>query len=558
MGAKSIFTDKVWDEEIGPRYMNERHKTARAMAAELGVSKGTLETQMRKRGFFRQTPRESLPANFLKGTAAPETRSLEEARAALMGFEWDPERPDLSMEALIELGKAACRLGRLPEFREILRCIAGLRAATGAPLPYVVWPEAAREALDAGGLGDDGEPGPELVLRTAQKPPEEAWSAWLFLGGRGAGKTLAGASWAADEAERLGPGGRLALVGATLHDVREVMIGGPSGINALPRWRGRARPVYESTRRRLVFPSGAEAWAFSAEDPDSLRGPQFAGAWADEFCAWARPDETLAMLRLGLRLGRDPRLVVTTTPRPMAALKALRAEAGCVTTHAPTRDNAEHLAPGVIARLEALYGGTRRAAQEMEGLILDVEGALFRAEDLARANLDSEAAPERFDRVVVAIDPTTTPGGDACGIVAAGRVGTQAYVLADRSMRGLSPDGWARRALACAAEFGAGAIVAEVNQGGDMVAHVLKTLDPEVVVREVRATRGKRMRAEPVAALYEQGRVTHLGRFRDLEEELMALGGDETGSLDRADALVWALTDLMLGEERQGPWFRVL
>ncbi|OGN49936.1 MAG: DNA-packaging protein [Caulobacterales bacterium RIFOXYB1_FULL_67_16] len=380
----------------------------------------------------------------------------------------------------------------------------------------------------------------------------------MFLGGRGAGKTLAGASWAADEAERLGPGGRLALVGPTLHDVREVMIGGPSGILALPRWGRGMRPVYEPTRRRLVFPNGAEARAFSAEDPDSLRGPQFAGAWADEFCAWARPDETLAMLRLGLRLGRDPRLVVTTTPRPMAGLKALRAEAGCVTTHAPTRDNAENLAPGVIARLEDLYGGTRRAAQELEGLILDTEGALFRAEDIERANRREEPAPERFERVVVAIDPTTTPGGDACGIVAAGRAEGRAWVLADRSMRGLSPDGWARRALACAAEFGAGAIVAEVNQGGDMVAHVLRTLDPAVVVREVRATRGKRMRAEPVAALYEQGRVTHLGRFRDLEEELMALGGDETGSLDRADALVWALTDLMLGEEGPGPWFRVL
>lgn len=554
MTGKSKFTDKVWNEEIGPRYANDHSVTGKQIAEELGLHEVTLSSQMRRRGFYRYQRAGTPPPAFVAAAA----EGLK--RCEILAFDWDPDKPEETMATLNARAALAAREGWLPEMGGLLRAkrFVGMDAVRFGPWAGMSLAKALGMP-DAGGLGDDdAEPGPELVLRTAQQPPEDAWSAWLFLGGRGAGKTLAGASWAADEAERLGRGGRLALVGATLHDVREVMIGGPSGINALPRWRGRARPVYESTRRRLVFPSGAEAWAFSAEDPDSLRGPQFAGAWADEFCAWARPDETLAMLRLGLRLGRDPRLVVTTTPRPMAALKALRAEAGCVTTHAPTRDNADHLAPGVIARLEDLYGGTRRAAQEMEGLILDVEGALFRAEDLARANRFEGAEPERFDRVVVAIDPTTTPGGDACGIVAAGRVGTQAYVLADRSMRGLSPDGWARRALACAAEFGAGAIVAEVNQGGDMVAHVLRTLDPEVVVREVRATRGKRMRAEPVAALYEQGRVTHLGRFRDLEEELMALGGDETGSLDRADALVWALTDLMLGDEGQGPWFRVL
>jgi phage terminase large subunit-like protein len=219
-----------------------------------------------------------------------------------------------------------------------------------------------------------------------------------------------------------------------------------------------------------VWNTGAEAHIFSAEDPDSLRGPQFHGAWADEFCAWRRPGEGLAMLRFGLRLGEDPRLLVTTTPRPIAALRALRAEASTVDTVLPTATNAHNLAPAFLDSLNAIYGGTRLAAQELEGLIVDGEGALWRAEDLARCR---GARPPGFDRVVVAVDPPATATGDACGIVVAGRLGERAFVLADRTMKGLSPMGWARRAVETARDFGAAAIVAEANQGGEMVRGLL-------------------------------------------------------------------------------------
>ncbi len=527
------------------------------MAGQLGVCEVTLTSQMRRRGYRR-----NVPANRLPRAARPRPR--QPGLSDLLRFDFDPADPAASLKSVMDQARRAADEGRIGHFRElmrsalllwrVLRDVARPWPAEASP-PAGPPPPAPMPAPPPDPPPPASPPVPSLTLRPAQTPPKGSWSTWLFMGGRGAGKTLAGSAWLAGAADRVG---RLALVGATLHDVREVMIGGPSGLMALPRWIGGERPVYEPSRRRLRFPNGAEAWVFSAEDPDSLRGPQFEAAWADEFCAWARPEETLAMLRLGLRLGADPRLVITTTPRPMAALRALKAEAACVATHAPTRDNAAHLAPGFLDGLTALYGGTRREAQEMEGLIVEVEGGLFRAEDLARAR-DGER-PVRFDRIVVAVDPSTTAGGDACGIVAAGRAGDVAYVLADRSMRGLSPDAWARRAIATLDAVGPGVIVAEVNQGGEMVVQTLRTARPDVRVRQVRATQGKRLRAEPVAALYEQGRVRHLGRFRELEEELMAVGGPDDGrlSLDRADALVWAVTDLMLTPRGQGPSFRVL
>lgn len=379
--------------------------------------------------------------------------------------------------------------------------------------------------------------------RHQQQPEHVDWSTWLMLGGRGAGKTFAGARWMTWNALAYPS---LALVGATLHDVREVMIDGPSGLRAMsgPRFR----PRWETSRKRLVWPNGAVAHAFSAEDPDSLRGPQFHAAWADEFCAWPKPDQTLAMLRFGLRLGEDPRLVVTTTPRPIRALKTLIAQPGVEVTRAGTAANADNLAPAFLSTLQGLYGGTRLAAQELDGLIVEDEGGLFRAEDLARCR---GALPARFDRVVVAVDPPATATGDACGIVVVGRLDGRAFVLADRSAKGLSPDGWARRAVAAAHDFAAHALVAEANQGGDMVRAVLAQADPPCAVKLVRASIGKRARAEPVAALYEQGRVIHCGPFPALEEELMALGtGDLGHSPDRADALVWAVSELMLGVGR--------
>ncbi len=384
-----------------------------------------------------------------------------------------------------------------------------------------------------------------------QRPPKVPWRTWLLLGGRGSGKTWVGAGWLVEQAWR---GGRFALVGPSLHDVQEVMIEGPSGLRAQSPRALRFR--HEKSRRRVVWNTGAEAHIFSAEDPDSLRGPQFHGAWADEFCAWRRPGEGLAMLRFGLRLGEDPRLLVTTTPRPIAALRALRAEASTVDTVLPTATNAHNLAPAFLDSLNAIYGGTRLAAQELEGLIVDGEGALWRAEDLARCR---GARPPGFDRVVVAVDPPATATGDACGIVVAGRLGERAFVLADRTMKGLSPMGWARRAVETARDFGAAAIVAEANQGGEMVRGLLAQAEAPCPVRLVHARFSKRVRAEPVAALYERGLVVHCDAFPALEEELMALGCDEGGaSPDRADALVWALTDLMLGRVAKRPRVRVL
>ena len=371
-------------------------------------------------------------------------------------------------------------------------------------------------------------------------PRDVDWRTWVLLGGRGSGKTFAGARWLAQMALTVP---RMALVGPTLHDVREVMVEGASGLRATS---GPAfRPRWESSRRRLVWPNGAAAYAFSAEDPDSLRGPQFHAAWADEFCAWPKAGETLAMLRFGLRLGEDPRLVVTTTPRPTRALKVLMAEPGVVTTRAGTAANAENLAPRFLATLEALYGGTRLAAQELDGIVVETDGGLFRAEDLASCR---GAPPARFDRVVVAVDPPATARGDACGVVVAGRRDGRAYVLADRTARGLSPNGWASLAVAAAVDFDADALVAEANQGGDMVRSVLAQAAPPCPIKLVRASVGKRARAEPVAALYEQGKVVHCGAFPALEEELMGLGDGDLGhSPDRADALVWALSELMLG-----------
>jgi phage terminase large subunit-like protein len=369
-----------------------------------------------------------------------------------------------------------------------------------------------------------------------------------MMGGRGSGKTYAGARWLAELAE--GENLTLALLGPALHDVREVMVEGVSGLKAVAR--AAHRPTWEAGRRRLVFPSGSVAYAFSAEDPDSLRGPQFHAAWADELCAWRRPDEVLANLRMGLRLGGRPRLAVTTTPRPIAALRRLLAEPALVREVAPTAANAANLSPGFLAHLRSLYGGTRLEAQELEGVIVESDGALFRVEDLRRAR---GAKPARLDRVVVAVDPPATAHGDACGIVVVGRRDDRAFVLEDATVRGRSPAGWAAHVADVAARHGADAVVAERNQGGEMVRTLLAQAGCGARIQLVWAGRAKRARAEPVAALYEQGGVVHCGDFPALEEEMMALGEGGT-SPDRADALVWAVTHLLLGARPARPRVR--
>lgn len=388
-------------------------------------------------------------------------------------------------------------------------------------------------------------------LHDHQIAEETDWSTWVLLGGRGSGKTFAGAWWLSEQART--DGRVLALVGPALHDVREVMIEGPSGLKAM----GEAgyRPVWEASRRRLRWPNDSVAYAYSAEDPDALRGPQFDAAWVDEFCAWRNPERTLSTLRFALRRGTDPRLVVTTTPRPMGALRRLLAEPGVEVSRAGTAVNAANLAPGFLGHLRRLYAGTRLEAQELEGQIVETDGALFRAEDLARAR---GSRPVELDRVVVAVDPPATAHGDACGIIVAGRRDRTAYVLADETVRGLSPAAWARVVASVARREGAEAVIAEVNQGGDMVRTLLAQAGCDCPVRSVHATRSKRARAEPVAALYEQGRVVHCAALPALEEDMMALGSGEGGpSPDRADALVWAVTHLLL-ETRSVPRLRPL
>lgn len=377
----------------------------------------------------------------------------------------------------------------------------------------------------------------------------------MVIGGRGAGKTRLGAEWVQGVACGLSPFAleryaSVALVGETLTDVREVMIEGPSGIRAVA---GREGPRFEPSRRRLVWDrSGAVAQMFSAEDPDSLRGPQFAAAWCDELAKWKHMDETFDMLQFGLRLGRLPLQLVTTTPRPAELVRRLMADPAFHLTRMTTRDNAGNLAAGFLAAIEARYGGTRLGRQELEGeLIEDRENALW-----TRARVEAAVAPDLvrrpLSRVVVAVDPPagSRRSSDACGIVAAGLAGPNlALVLADATVQGLTPQGWAARAVALYHELEADCIVAEVNQGGDMVAAVIRNVDATVPVRGVRANRGKWTRAEPVAALYEQGCVRHAARFPALEDEMCDFGPDGLSSgrsPDRLDALVWAIAELML------------
>lgn len=381
--------------------------------------------------------------------------------------------------------------------------------------------------------------------RAEQLAPPGRWRAWVFMGGRGAGKTRAGAEWVAAQARRA-RSGRIALIGPTFHDVREVMVEGPSGVRALPY----ERPLYEASRKRLLWANGAEAFCFSAEDPESLRGPQFDAAWADELCFWSYPEEALQTLAHGLRLGDRPLLMASTTPRPTRALKGLIAQPDTVVTRSETWANSANLAPDFIAALTERWTGSARQRQELLGeLIEDAEGALWRRADLEAVRVRTHGA---LDRIVVAVDPPAGVGAGvaSCGIVAAGRYGEprRAIVLADASVQGLAPHAWAARAATLARTLNADAIVAEANNGGEMVRAVLKAAAPDIPVHMVRASVGKRARAEPIAAFYAQGRVSHAGAFAALEDEMCSFGADGfSASPDRLDALVWALTDLLLG-----------
>ncbi|MGX9350680.1 DNA-packaging protein [Shimia sp. W99] len=405
-----------------------------------------------------------------------------------------------------------------------------------------------------------------------QLPPEGDWKTWVILGGRGAGKTRAGAEWVRSMVEGSGPreagrARRVALVGETIDQVREVMIFGESGILACsPPDR---KPVWEAGRKRLVWPNGAVAQAFSAHDPEGLRGPQFDAAWVDEIAKWRNGRETWDMLQFGLRLGDHPQQCVTTTPRNVSVLKDLLKVSSTVQTTAPTEANRAYLAESFLEEVRARYEGTQLGRQELDGVLLeDLEGALWKREMIDAHRLAK--APE-LDRIVVAVDPPVTghSKSDECGIVVVGAntrgpvQDWKAVVLEDATVRAASPEGWASVAIAAMESWGADKLVAEVNQGGDLVQSVIRQIDPLVPFKAVRASRGKAARAEPVAALYELGRVSHLGGLNLLEDQMCAMtlhGFEGTGSPDRVDALVWALTELIIepSAKWRAPRFRAI
>jgi len=456
-----------------------------------------------------------------------------------------------------ELTAAIAALLRLPD-AQIVRFLRGLRPAERRALQedWATW-------------AHEGQ----------QQPQRPDWRVWLIRAGRGFGKTRAGAEWVSAQA-RANPGLRIALVGATIAEVEAVMVRGASGLMAVAK--ADEDVLFYPTRGRVEFASGALGFAYSGANPDKLRGPEHHVAWCDELAKWEYPEATWDNLMLTLRAGDDPRTVVTTTPRPMALLKRIEADAETVTTRGRTRAN-PHLPKAFVAGVTALYGGTRLGRQELEGEILeDVEGALWTRELVERCRgappalagavggggvcllpaADPHPAagcalPQAGEgllvRVVIGVDPPASAGGDACGIVAVGLGGDGVgYVLGDHSAAGLSPEGWARCVAAAAEAHGADRVVAEANQGGAMVASVLKAADCALPVKLVHARRGKAARAEPVAALFESGRARFAGAFPELEDELcgLAVGGAYEGpgrSPDRADAMVWAFTELMLG-----------
>lgn len=389
------------------------------------------------------------------------------------------------------------------------------------------------------------------TARPDQVTPDGDWLTWLILAGRGWGKTRTGAEDVAWYG-MANPGSRIAIVAPTSADARDTCVEGDSGlISVLPR---EAVQTWNRSLGELILVNGTRFKTFSADEPERLRGPQHHRAWADELAAWRYP-EAWDQLMFGLRLGQHPRAVVTTTPKPTPLIKQLVAAGTSKVTRGSTFDNAANLAPSALAMLKQKYEGTRLGRQELDAEILgDLPGALW-----SLANLDAyrlKDAPT-LGRIVVAVDPavTATESSDEHGIIVAGLSDQRGIVLEDASLSG-SPNEWARRAVSLYRSWQADAIVIEVNQGGDMVAHTIRTIDPSVKIKEVRASRGKHVRAEPIAALYEQGRIAHAGSFPELEAQMTqmtASGYEGEGSPDRVDALVWAFTELFPGMTSRAP-----
>jgi phage terminase large subunit-like protein len=394
--------------------------------------------------------------------------------------------------------------------------------------------------------------------RPQQLAPKGDWNTWVILAGRGFGKTRAGSEWVrsmvcGDSPLSAGKAHRVALIAETAADARDVLVEGDSGVLSVhPK---DFRPIYEPSKRRLTWPNGATATLYNATEPDQLRGPQHDLAWCDELAKWRYAAETWDMLLFGLRLGSSPQALITTTPRPIALLRKIMADEKTVITRGSTYDNAKNLAPSFLEQIKRKYEGTRLGRQELDAEILDdVPGSLWTREMLDKTRRKRGDKLPDMQRVVVAIDPAgksqetaVSEGTAETGIVVAGiGVDNRGYILDDLTCS-LSPNGWARRALSAFDMYQADCIVVETNQGGDMVKQTIQSVRPGVSVREVHASRGKVTRAEPIAALYEQGRVSHVGAFPELEDQMvlftpLGIAGDTTG--DRVDAAVWALSQL--------------
>jgi phage terminase large subunit-like protein len=385
-----------------------------------------------------------------------------------------------------------------------------------------------------------------IWARSEQLPPPGPWRCWLICAGRGFGKTRTGAEWVREIA-RSDSTARIALVGATISEARAVMVEGESGLLACTpdSWR----PVFEPSLKRLTWPTGAQAYLYSAAEAESLRGPQHSHAWCDEIAKWDNASDRAIRawdnLLMGLRLGDHPRRLLEETK-----------DGSVIVTRGSTYANAAHLPERFIETMRSQFGGTTLGRQELDGQLLDeVEGALW-----SRAMLEKgreAVCSEPLERVVVGVDPPATANGDECGIIVAGVAADGiARVLSDASLARPSPERWARAVASVTLAWKADRVVAEANQGGSMVESVLRAADFQMPIRLVHASRGKVARAEPVAALYEAGRVRHVGHFARLEDQLCGLmaGGTYEGpgrSPDRADALVWCLTELMLGRRGQ-------
>lgn len=419
--------------------------------------------------------------------------------------------------------------------------------------------------------------------RPEQLPPKYSqgggdWTNWLILAGRGWGKTRTGAEWVrsvmcGDTPLARGRYGRIAIIAETAADARDVIVKGTAGI--LSTHPTDFRPTYVHNTRSLTWPNGALALLFNATEPDQLRGPEHEAAWLDELAKWRYAQETYDMLQFGLRIGEDPKQVITTTPRPIKIVKDLLADPDTAVTRGLTTDNRSNLSPKFYKKIVAKYEGTRLGRQELKAeLLTDVPGALWTQRGLDEHRWPLKKRLPDMQRIVVGVDPATKKPDEAMpedgaetGIVAVGLgVDGRGYVLEDGSCR-LGPMGWARRATALYDRYQGDTVVAEVNQGGAMVEAVLQSERPTLPVTMVHASRGKVTRAEPISALYEQGRISHVGAFASLEDQMVlftpnGIEGDTTA--DRVDALVWALTELFPSivfrpsdeDDQDDPWQR--